>query len=43
MKCDSRASFLAHTFTSPCLGHEPKAKVAIIVNDIVVPRGIMIL
>jgi len=27
MKCDSRASFLARTFASPCLGHEPKAKV----------------
>jgi hypothetical protein len=30
MKCDSRASLLAHSFTSPCLGHEPKAKVVII-------------
>jgi len=29
-KCDSWASFLAHTFTSPCLGQEPKAKVAIV-------------
>jgi hypothetical protein len=28
MKCDSRASFLAHTFASPCFGHEPKVKVA---------------
>jgi hypothetical protein len=28
MKCDSRASFWAHTFASPCLGREPKAKVA---------------
>jgi hypothetical protein len=28
MKCDSRASLLARTFTSPCLGHEPKARVA---------------
>jgi hypothetical protein len=27
MKCDSWASFLALTFVSPCLGHEPKAKV----------------
>jgi hypothetical protein len=26
-KCDSRASLLAHTFTSPCLGCEPKVKV----------------
>jgi hypothetical protein len=30
MKCDSRASFLIHTFASPCLGHEPKARVATI-------------
>jgi len=29
MKCDSWASFLAHTFVSPCLGHEPKAKIMI--------------
>jgi hypothetical protein len=28
MKCDSRASLLAHTLASPCLGHEPKARVA---------------
>jgi len=28
VKCDSRASFLAHTFVSPCLGYEPKAKTA---------------
>jgi hypothetical protein len=27
MKCDSRASLLAHTFASPCLGHKPKARV----------------
>jgi hypothetical protein len=27
MKCDSRASFFACTFASPCLGHEPKARV----------------
>jgi hypothetical protein len=27
MKCDSRASFLAHTFANTCLGREPKAKV----------------
>jgi hypothetical protein len=26
MKYDSRASFLTHTFASPCLGYEPKAK-----------------
>ncbi len=26
MKCDSRASFLAHTFTSLYFGREPKAK-----------------
>jgi hypothetical protein len=28
MKCDSRASFLARTFASPCLGHKPKVRVA---------------
>ncbi len=28
MRCDSWASFLAHTFASPYFGHEPKAKVA---------------
>jgi hypothetical protein len=28
MKCDTRASFLALTFASPCLGHEPKDRVA---------------
>jgi hypothetical protein len=28
MKCDSRASLLARTFTNPCLGREPKAKLA---------------
>jgi len=27
MKCNCRASFLAYTFASPCLGREPKAKV----------------
>jgi hypothetical protein len=27
MKCDSHVSFLAHTFASPYLGHEPKARV----------------
>jgi hypothetical protein len=28
MKCDSRASLSAHIFTSPCLGLEPKSRVA---------------
>ncbi len=28
MECDSHASFLAFTFVSPCLGREPKVKVA---------------
>ncbi len=28
MNCDSHASFLACTFACPCLGHEPKARVA---------------
>jgi len=28
MKCDSWASFLAHTFASPHFGHERKVKVA---------------
>jgi hypothetical protein len=28
MRCDSWASLLARTFASPCLGHEPKARVA---------------
>jgi hypothetical protein len=27
MRCDSWASFLAHTFASPCFACEPKAKV----------------
>ncbi len=27
MRCDSRASLLARTPISPCLGHKPKAKV----------------
>jgi hypothetical protein len=27
IKCDSRASLLARTFTSPCISCEPKAKV----------------
>jgi hypothetical protein len=30
IKCDSRVSLLDHTFASPCLGCEPKAKVATI-------------
>jgi hypothetical protein len=29
-RCDSQASFLAHNLANPCLGREPKAKVAII-------------
>jgi hypothetical protein len=28
MRCDSRASFLVRTLASPCLGCEPKARVA---------------
>jgi hypothetical protein len=35
MKCDSWASFLAHTFASLCLGHEPKAKVATTMTNLV--------
>jgi hypothetical protein len=27
MKCDSRASFLAHTFASSCFSRKPKVKV----------------
>ncbi len=34
MKCDFRASLFAYTFTSPCLGREPKAKVATMENNI---------
>jgi hypothetical protein len=30
MRCDSRASLLAHTFTSPCISCEPKVRVAIV-------------
>jgi hypothetical protein len=30
MKCDSQASLLACVFASPCLGHEPKARVVTI-------------
>jgi hypothetical protein len=29
MKCDFWASFLAHTFASPCFSREPKARVEI--------------
>jgi hypothetical protein len=29
MKCDSQASYFACTFTSPCLGYEPKVRVVI--------------
>ncbi len=28
MKCDSQPSHLAHTFTSPCFGREPKVRIA---------------
>jgi len=28
IRCDSRASLLVHTFASPCLVHERKAKFA---------------
>jgi len=28
MRCDSRVSLLPRTLASPCLGHEPKVKVA---------------
>jgi hypothetical protein len=31
MRCDSQASLLVHTLASPYLGHEPKARVALIV------------
>jgi hypothetical protein len=27
MRCDSQASLLARNLASPCLGHEPKARV----------------
>jgi len=30
MRCNSRASLLAYTFASPCLCHEPKARVGTI-------------
>ncbi len=29
MKCDSQASLLAHTFASPCINHDSKAKIMI--------------
>jgi hypothetical protein len=32
MKCDSRASFLTRTFTSPCFGHKPKVRIITIFN-----------
>jgi hypothetical protein len=32
MKCNSRASFLTHTFASPCFGREPKAKVTTLLD-----------
>jgi len=31
MKCDSWASFLAHTFASPCFDHEPRVRVVILI------------
>jgi hypothetical protein len=37
MKCDSWASFLAHTFASPCFGRKPKARVVII--GVNLPKG----
>jgi len=39
MKCDSRASLLAHTFTSPCFGRKPKAKVVTLVTPVKNRRG----
>jgi hypothetical protein len=33
MKCDSRASLLARTLASSCLGHKPKARVATITTS----------
>jgi hypothetical protein len=41
MKCDSRASLLAHTFASPCLGREPKVRVTTLstIND--APLGLL--
>jgi hypothetical protein len=31
MKCDFQVSLLARTFVNPCLGHEPKVRVATII------------
>jgi hypothetical protein len=31
MRCDSRASLLAHNLASPCLGREPKARIVTII------------
>ncbi len=31
MKCDSQASLLPRTLASPCLGHEPKVRVATLI------------
>jgi hypothetical protein len=39
MKCDSWASLLAHTFARPCLGHEPKARVATIHVKVKIERA----
>jgi hypothetical protein len=33
MRCDSWASLLAHTLTNPCLGREPKVRVATLMFD----------
>jgi len=33
MKCDFRASFLAHNFASPYFGCEPKARVVTLAMD----------
>jgi len=33
MKYDSRASYLAQTFASPCFGRKPKARVATITKS----------
>jgi hypothetical protein len=41
MKCDSRVSFLAHTFASPCFCNEPKARVAIVGVDGVCMIGLV--
>jgi len=36
MRCDSQASFLALILASPCLGHEPKARVATFMAMVVI-------